>query len=151
MGPDAMILVFWMLSFKPIFFTFLLQVIQNLDANPLLMGTETQPPIALQDVGILFPSRLCSFKRTHCWLLHPSLPRLPGLQSSSEMAFYSQPHTATASSRSISAISPYCSTISQTNFSNNSPNCCPEQSSRNTSSLLSHPYQEASQGSLFVG
>lgn len=87
-----------------------LQVTQNLDANPTLIGAETQPPIALQDVGILFPSRLCSFNRTHCCLLHTCLPRLTGLQSSSEMPFYSHPHTATASSRLSSVTSPNCST-----------------------------------------
>ena len=128
-----------------------LQVTQNLDASPLLIGAETQPPIALQDVGILFPSRLCSFKGTHCWLLHTSLPRLTGLWSSSEMPFYSHPHTATASSRLLSVTSPNCSTVSQTTSSNHPPNCCQGQSCWNTSSLPSHPYQEASQGSLFVG
>lgn len=127
-----------------------LQVTQNLDVTPILIGAETQPPIALQDEGILFPSRLCSFKGTHCWLLHTSLPRLARLQSS-EMPFYSHPHTATAPSGLLSVTSPNCSTVSQTTSSSHPPNCCQGQSCRNTSFLPSHPYQETSQGSLFEG
>lgn len=111
-----------------------LQVIQNLDVTPVLIGAETQPPIALQDEGILFPSRLCSFKGTHCWLLHTSLPRLARLQSS-RMSFYSHPHSATAPSGLLSVTSPNCSTVSQTTSSSHPPNCCQGQSCRNISFL----------------